>query len=200
MAAEDRARVAGSRWLDYLDGHDPDYPVEALQGALDEVRQRVAGLRADPTTPDTRLSDDMNSLNPARTERLTELMLGGLPTGRVGYPLHCRLRYFDPGAHGTGRRRAGLPEDVGALVEGMSADETTVSLVNLDPLRARTVVVQGGAYGEHAFTSAHVEGRSVPVAGSTLTVRLEPGCGARLVLGMERYANQPTLAFPWDRE
>ena len=23
-------------------------------------------------------------------------MLGGLPTGRTGFPLHCRLRYFDP--------------------------------------------------------------------------------------------------------
>jgi len=194
MVAEDRTRVRESRWLDYLEGQDPDYPVDALAEALDQVRARVASFRADPTTPDTRLSDDMNNLNPARTERLTELMLGGLPTGRVGYPLHCRLRYFD--AEG---RRAGLPEDVGALVEAMSDDETTVSLVNLDPLRARTVVVQGGAYGEHTFTSAHVDGRSVPVEGSTFTVRLEPGCGARLVLGMLRYVNRPTLVFPWDR-
>jgi hypothetical protein len=177
-----------------LEGQDPDYPVDALTGALDQVRRRVAGFRADPTTPDTRLSDDMNRLNPACTERLTELMLGGLPTGRVGYPLHCRLRYFD-----ADNRRAGLPEDVGALVEGMTAGETTVSLVNLDPLRARTAIVQGGAYGEHSFTSARVEGQSVPVNGSTFTVRLEPGCGARLVLGMRRYAHQPTLVFPWDR-
>jgi hypothetical protein len=61
------------------------------------------------------------------------------------------------------------------------------------------VVVQGGAYGEHTFTSARVDGRSAPVAGNTFIARLEPGCGARLVLGMERYANQPTLRFPWDR-
>jgi hypothetical protein len=94
---------------------------------------------------------------------------------------------------------------VGALVEAMTGDEVAVSLVNLDPLRARTVVVQGGAYGEHAFTSARVDGRSVLVDGSawaeasSLTIRLEPGCGARLVLGMDRYANQPTLVFPWDR-
>jgi hypothetical protein len=200
MADEDRARVRESRWLDYLEGQNPDYPVEALSEALDQVRQRVAAMRADPTTPDTRLSDDMNHLNPACTERLTELMLGGLPTGRVGYPLHCRLRYFDPALC-----RAGLPERVGALVEAMSDDETTLSLVNLDPLLAHTVVVQGGAYGEHAFTSARVDGRSVPVApstgagASTLTVRLEPGCGARLALGMDRYVNQPTLVFPWDR-
>ncbi len=34
--------------------------------------------------------------NPATIGALTHLMLGGLPTGREGYPLHCRVRYFDP--------------------------------------------------------------------------------------------------------
>ena len=29
-------------------------------------------------------------------------------------------------------------------------------------------------------------------------VRLAPGAGARLTLRMRRYANPPTLAFPWD--
>jgi hypothetical protein len=43
----------------------------------------MEGVRADTTTPDTRLYDDMNPLNPAITETLTQLMLGGLPTGRV---------------------------------------------------------------------------------------------------------------------
>jgi hypothetical protein len=38
----------------------------------------------------------MNHINPAHcTEALVELMLGGIPVGRIGYPLHCRLRYFD---------------------------------------------------------------------------------------------------------
>jgi hypothetical protein len=32
-----------------------------------------------------------------------------------------------------------------------------------------------------------------------VTVRLEPGCGGRMVLEMKRYANQPSLAQPWDR-
>ena len=30
-------------------------------------------------------------------------------------------------------------------------------------------------------------------------VQLDPGSGARLVIDMQRYANQPTLAHPWDR-
>ena len=76
-------------------------------------------MAADTCSPDTRLSDDMNHINPAKTATLTQLMLGGLPTGRVGSPLYCRLRYFDPD-----NQRAGIPEDVAALVE--KVEKTTL--------------------------------------------------------------------------
>jgi hypothetical protein len=179
------------RWIAYLDGEDPAYPVEALQQALAALRERVAEMRRDPTTPDTRLSDDPNHLNPAITETLTELMLGGLPTGRVGYPLHCRLRYFDPG-----RQRPGLAEDVGALVEKLTADGAVVTLVNLNPVEPRTVVVQGGAYGEHEIAEVRQGDITMAVGSPHVTVRLAPGAGSTLALRMKRYANQPTLAFP----
>jgi hypothetical protein len=104
------------------------------------------------------------------------------------------LRYFDPV-----RRRAGLPEDVAALVQKLSADEATLTLVNVNQLAARTVVVQAGGYGEHRFTQAVAGDQKVAVNGPSLTVRLEPGAGTRLVLRMRRYANPPRLAFPWDR-
>ena len=42
------------------------------------------------------MSDDMNHMNPATIGALTQLMLGGIPTGRDVHVLHCRLRYFDP--------------------------------------------------------------------------------------------------------
>jgi hypothetical protein len=32
-----------------------------------------------------------------------------------------------------------------------------------------------------------------------VNVRLEAGSGARIEFRMRRYANQPTLAQPWDR-
>ncbi|MEG8054937.1 hypothetical protein QP185_20040 [Sphingomonas aerolata] len=44
-----------------------------------------------------------------------------------------------------------------------------------------------------------IDGRTTDVAGAAVTIRLEPGAGARLSLRMRRYANRPTLAFPWDR-
>ena len=80
-------------------------------------------------------------MNPTLTDQLTQLTMGALPTGRRCHTMHCRLRYFDPD-----RRRAGLPLDVGALVERISDESVTVSLVNLSPVNERTVVIQGGGY------------------------------------------------------
>ena len=190
----DAALVSHDGWVQYLRGENKDYPVEALQNDLDHVRRKVELMRADTTTPDTRLSDDMNHINPATTDTLIQLMLGGIPTGRVGGALHCRLRYFDPT-----RRRAGLPQDVAALVEKMTADETVLSLVNLNQVEPATLIVQGGGYAEHQIESATLNGVQTEVNADCFTVSLAPGAGGQLRLQMQRYANQPTLVFPWDR-
>jgi hypothetical protein len=194
MDREDLKRLPLSGWLAFLEGQNPSYPEAALQQDFATIRRRIDGMRADTTTPDTRLSDDPMRYNPATVANLVELMLGGLHQVFPGALLHCRLRYFDPD-----RRRAGVPDDVAALVEKLSADETTVTLVNLNQTHPRNVVVQGGAYGEHQITSVEAGGASVPVDDACFTVRLEPGAGQRLVLKMQRYANPPTLAHPWDR-
>jgi len=193
MDRDDLRLIVENPWIDYLEGKNPSYPVEALRRDLASVRRRVMLMRQDTTTPDTRLSDDTNHLNPATTEALTQLMLGGLPTGRIGFPLHCRVRYFD-----LVRRRAGIPEDVAALVEKMTADETTLTLVNVNQVEERTVVVQGGAYAEHQLLSAEIDGMVTPVNQPYFIVHLAPGCGMRLMLKTRRYANLPTMAFPWD--
>ena len=122
-------------------------------------------------------------LNPAAHNALANLTMGAFLSGNI-WSLHARLRYFDPV-----RRRSGLPEDVAALVEKISGDSVTVSLVNINQVEARDVIVQAGAYGEHQFTA--------PQNTRWITVRLEPGSGDRFSFGMKRYANQPTLAFPW---
>jgi hypothetical protein len=194
MDRADLRRVSALDWIRYLEGENASYPVAALEQDLATVRHKVELMRQDTSSPDTRLSDDMNHINPATTGALTQLMLGGLPTGRDGFPLHCRLRYFD-----RERRRAGIPEDVTALVENMTADEVTVTLVNINQVEPRTVVVQGGAYAEHQILSVSVDGQAVPVDDSQFTVGLAAGTGGRLTIKMNRYANQPTLTFPWDR-
>jgi hypothetical protein len=75
-----------------------------------------------------------------------------------------------------------------------------VTLVNLSPTAARSVVVQAGGYGEHQFLMAEVGGRTTPLNARAFTVQLAPGAGAKMSLTMKRYANQPTAQFPWDRK
>ena len=194
MKAEDRRRTPDTPWLLYLEGKNPGYPEEALRRDLARVRERAVKIRHDTTTPDMRLADDPLKHNPASVSALVELMLGGVSPGLHSGLLHARLRYFDPA-----RRRAGIPEDVAALVEEMTGERVTVRLVNVNQVEARTVVVQAGAYAEHRIVSAEASGKPVAVNASSMTVRLEPGCGSRLVLQMRRHVNAPTLAFPWDR-
>jgi hypothetical protein len=114
--------------------------------------------------------------------------------GRPGGLLNARLRYFDPE-----RRRAGVPEDVAALVSELGDSRTTVTLINLNTSQPRTVVIQGGGYGEHQLVSVTAHGTTTAVDSPLLTVELAPGCGDTLTLAMKRYANLPTIRHPWER-
>ncbi len=194
MDRRDLERVPKTGWIAFLEGEDPNYPLKALEADFAQVRRRMEMIRSDATTPDKRLADYLLDFNPAATNALANLTLGAyFSKGRI-WTLHSRFRYFDPAA-----RRAGLPPDVGALVEKLGAASATLSLVNLNPVEARTVIVQAGGYGEHRFHSVTTGGSTIAVNGPLLTVNLEPGCGARLDFNMSRYTNPPTLAQPWDR-
>jgi len=194
MKPQDRRRTPTTEWLAYLDGKNPSYPETALRRDFATIRQRIADMRQDKTTPDTRLADDPMKYNPASVTSLLQLMLGGLHITRKASVLHCRVRYFDPT-----NRRAGIPDDVAALVEKLSSGETILTLVNTNQLQPREVIVQAGGYAEHQFLAVS-DGRQVtPINASTVTIHLAPGSGSRLSFKMKRYANQPTLKFPWNR-
>jgi hypothetical protein len=193
MRPEDRKRLPPNPWLAYLEGNDPGYPERALRHEFAVLRAKVAAMRRDTSTPDTRLADDPMAYNPASVAPLVNLTLGGLAPKHQGEVLHCRVRYFDPES-----RRPGLPPDVAALVEGLTADAATLTLVNLDASDPRTVTIQAGAYREHSFTAVTHEGHIAVLDQPLLNVRLGPGSGGRLVLKMKRYVNPPTLAQPWD--
>ena len=137
-------------------------------------------MRRDTTPPERRLADNMLDYNPAATESLVQLMWGALVPGREGGLLNARLRYFDPD-----RKRAGVPEDVAALVSELSDTRTVVTLVNLNPSQPRTVIVQGGGYGEHQLVSVTAGGKTTPINAPLLTVQLGPGCGQQADAGDE---------------
>ena len=195
VAAEGPSTSPGPRgWVGFLQGQNPAYPEQALERDLKLVQQRLNAVRRDTTPPEKRLADNMLDYNPAATESMVQLMWGALLPGREGGLLNARLRYFDPE-----RKRAGVPEDVAALVSELSDTRTVVTLVNLNASQPRTVVVQGGGYGEHQLVSVTSGGRTTPINSPLLTVQLDAGCGQQLVLEMKRYANVPTVRHPWHR-
>jgi len=190
----DLERAGGGGWLGFLKGQNPSFPEDALQRELTQMRQRVAALRKDTTPPEKRLADNMLNINPAATDSMVQLMWGALVPGREGGLLNARFRYFDPV-----RKRAGVPEDVAALVSELSDTRATVTLVNLNPSQPRTVIVQGGGYGEHQLISVTGDGVTTAIGGPLLSVQLDPGSGQKLVFEMKRYANTPTILHPWQR-
>ena len=194
MKPEDRPRIGRNPWIEYLEGNNPGFPESVLKRDLESIPRRMAAMQKDVLTPQTRLADNAMEFNPAAVDGLVQLMWGALVPGREGSLLSARLRYFDPV-----RRRAGVPDDVGALVSELKDERTVVTLVNLSPTTRRTVVVQGGGYGEHQIVSAEVNGKTTPINARDFTVQVAPGAGARLMLAIKRYANPPTAKFPWNR-
>ena len=194
MDPADLKWLADDSWLRYLDGKNPDHPIRALEADFERLRRRMHAMRQDPRTADTMPSDGAQSFSPVSTDTLVNLMLGGNDPGKDGNILHSRVRYFDPE-----RRRAGLPEDVAALVEKIRPNDVVLTLVNTSPIHTRDVVVQTGAFAEHQCVSVEAGGKTVAVDASHFSVRLAPGSGDSATITMKRYANQPTAAFPWDR-
>ncbi|MCC6588960.1 MAG: hypothetical protein IT168_19845 [Bryobacterales bacterium] len=193
MNPADLERVPVDPWLKYIAGQDADYPEKALRRDLEEIRRGVIQIENDPTSPDTRLADYVQGMNPTEHDALTKLTTGAYLPGNI-WTLHARVRYFDPA-----RNRPGLPQDVAALVQKFDANSTTLTVVNTSPVHYRTVYVQAGAYAEHDIVSATVNGKTVPVNNSAIRVKLAPGSGGQMVLNVKRYANEATLRLPWER-
>lgn len=198
MTENTRQRVIDNDWISYLNGKNPGYPEEAYEKDIETVRNKLDWIRQDPMTPDTRLSDNPNSQNPASLDSLFQLTMGG-PTPKRAQAIHCMFRYFDPQ-----KRRPGLGADVAALVDTVGDTGATVTLVNLNPVNPAEVIIQGGAYKEHLFRSVSVVNERMKANSSPeyldpdyLRVRLAPGCGTRLKIVLERYVKKPTFDFPW---
>jgi hypothetical protein len=194
MRSEDLEKVESNEWVAYLQGNNPGYPVNALKADLKTLSRRLEFTVADTLSPEKRLADNMLGYNPATTESLIELMLGGLQPGVGGELLNARLRYFDPL-----QKRAGVPEDVAALVSRMTDTTVEVTLINLSKTHPRTVIVQAGAYGEHQFKTLTVGKKTIQVNAPTTTIELAPASGQKLSIRMDRYSNTPTILFPWQR-
>ncbi|MEW6752172.1 MAG: hypothetical protein AB1505_14495 [Candidatus Latescibacterota bacterium] len=179
------------RWLA---GDNPAWPEAVVEATLRQVRRCVERLQGDTYQHEWR-SQTVTAQNPVLASGLAQMTLGAPFQGFNGGLLCARLRYFDPVA-----RRPGLPPDVAALVERLTADSTVVRLANTSGRRGRRAVVQAGAYQEHRFTQVQWEDQRLPLAGAHLVVELPAAGCVRLEIGTRCFAGEPTYAFPWHAE
>jgi hypothetical protein len=203
-------------WFTFLAGDNPDYPEKILAAAQAQVRHRLARMRAyrdaDVAEADIHL---WQQCNPVVTEALVQLTWGGPQVIYNGGLQQARIRYYD-----ADRRRPGLPPSVAALVSSIDPAATVVDLVNVDPEHDRTVIVQAGAFAEHAIETvrytacpdrswigglydyAHskptVTEQQVEASGHWLTVRLPASTRIRLTLTLALRTRNPSYATPFD--
>ena len=206
-----------SPWVRFLAGANPHFPEHTLNATYQLVCRRLEQVRQDRDVGTQHHVHHWQWGNPVSSEALIQLTLGGPQPIYNGGLLHVQLRYFD-----AQRRRPGLPADVGALVEKLTAAGTVLRLVNLNANETRKLIVQAGAFGEHSFGTAHyhvrtstypghlggyagtyaappleTEKRTVTINHRHLHLELPPGTEIVLDLQTRRYVNEPTYAAPW---
>ncbi|ESP86984.1 hypothetical protein [Candidatus Halobonum tyrrellensis] len=196
-------------WLAYLDGEFPDYPERILDATREHVGERLDLMDAEGGEPTTVDEDYLRDRNPVFHKPLLQLTMGAPQPVYYGGLVMAQVRHFDPE-----RERPGLPPGVAALVEDVSAEGVELTLVNCGG-RDRDLLVQAGAYGEHRFGSVTLDGGRAtggPESGGETGSRTDRGEGAdalRVVLpagsrlsvraALDRFVDDPTYAFPWDR-
>ena len=183
-------------WFAFIEGHNPGFPEEIAASTYHCVGRSLERMANDHTDPEERECYHFQPLNPVLPEGLIQLANGTPAAIYNGGLLQAHLRYFDPV-----RRRTGLPEYVAAQVDRVGADHAGLTLVNTDPVEARTVLIQAGTFGEHEFTEARITDsgkgeQQLMVRGRHLRVQLGPAAQARLELGMRRFVHRPSYDFP----
>ncbi|HET7016145.1 MAG TPA: hypothetical protein VFI65_19645 [Streptosporangiaceae bacterium] len=203
-------------WFTFLTGDNPGYPEQILAAAQAQVRHRLARGRqyraADIVEADIHV---WQQCNPVVTEALVQLTWGGPQVLYNGGLQQARLRYYD-----ADRRRPGLPGSVAALVSSIDPAATIVDLINLSPDADANMIVQAGAFAEHAIESVRytlcadiswigglydyghgeptVQERQAEVGGPWLTVRLPASTRIRLNLQLKLRSRTPSYATPFD--
>jgi hypothetical protein len=200
-------------------GRNPGYPERLLDtnhALIDQQLRRLRSYEGDPRNWDhiEHIDGYLDTVNaqvdgynihlwqefcPVYFESLVQLMWGAPTHITHGGLQYAAVRYYDADA-----QRPGLPPGVAALVDRVTADQVSVTLVNASD-EPRSVVLQAGSFREHRFDSATL----VDEAGADLAserigsewfeIELDAGSIARLKLAVTRFANDPSYETPWSK-
>jgi hypothetical protein len=178
--------------FNYYDGKNPGWPEQILSSdyrmALDAY-ERVAN---DDRTPQELIEQGAHPVHVVYVKALEQVMHGAPQTEYNGGLSRALVRYFDPV-----RGRPGLPPDTAALVDEIKADRIGVQLVNTSHGESRTIILYAGAFGEHSFKDVSSDETTQKVGAKSFTVDMAPSSSIRLSIGLDRFVNDPSYAFPW---
>jgi len=185
-------------WFNFIQGNNPEYPEQILRANYNLILKQMDKIRSEQGDPSSWDVHHWQNMTPMICEGLVQLTMGAPMHVYHGGLQHGRVRYYDAMA-----KRPGLPDAVGALVETLTDDSVTLTLVNLNLQEERQVIIQAGTFGEHSFCEAVIlnqAGEQVDTAaaeGKWIHVQLCPGFGIRLRLNMSRYTQRPSYETPW---
>ncbi len=205
-------------WFEFIQGNFPNYPVEILKANLKLIEIQLQKMRSktgdthtwptyDPATADVEVGLDLRipgysihawqEFNPIYMEGLAQLLSGAPMHISHGGLQFGKVRYFD-----GQKRRSGLPDDVSAMVQTVTADSMRVHVINLSRTEPRVLTLQAGNFGENRFDSVVVSTedgleQEHNIESKWFTLDLAPGAGARLDFKYSRYVNQPTYETPF---
>ena len=145
----------------------------------------------DPATADVVVGLDLRvpgynihawqEFNPVYFEGLAQLLFGAPMHISHGGLQHGKVRYFD-----WEKLRPGLPDDVAAMVDQVSADALRVVVANLNTSQSRVLILQAGSFGENRFETVTITGddgssSTHDVKSQWLTLDLAAGSFSRTV-------------------
>lgn len=179
-------------WQAFIEGRNPGYPDQILAETREGIYAALDRIHNDDADPEDVITNHYHRMIPIAPVGLIQMMMGTPSPVYNGGFMHTHLCYFDPA-----NQRIGLPEGVAALVDKVSDDGASVTLVNIDPGSSHTVLVQAGSFGEHEFTWGQLDdGARQDINDRHFEVDLGPGSQARLQLGLKRYAHRPAYGHP----
>ena len=184
----------------YYDGQNPDWPEKILSAEYKWVLEAFEKIRLDDRDIREIIETNYFPANPVLTKGLTQVTLGAPQSVYNGGLLRATVRYFDQDL-----ARPGLPRDVAALVDKLAPDRAGLQIVNLNRTETRNLIVQAGAFGEHQFTEVRFQetgqtdpiDRVAPIDAKYFAVQLPPSTAISLDIGIRRFVNNPSYAFPW---
>jgi len=184
-----------ARFEYYHGSGNPDWPEAVMEAELTAVQGEVEKLYADTDSVEEIIASNRSPPSVVLAKGLTQVTMGAPHTIYNGGLCRATVRYFD-----AQRRRPGLPPGVAALVDQLAHDCVGLQLVNTSAEDSAELIVQAGAFGEHAFTTLASSGgaeAALPGAPKHFAVTLPPSSRLDCVAGLRRFANDPSYAFPW---